>query len=143
MKNQDRYEIISRLEKLGFSYAEANALRRISMTLQRWFEMECGTENAAGSSISIERDENGEGKPFQRIQFMGMGGRWVDQRHPIPDREAGARRRLAEIMASRKRRLLAFVQTDCRGAALYILRRRDIKKGESVCSIYSRGVAVY
>ena len=61
---------------------------------------------------------------------------------PVADREAGALRRLAAIMAPRKRRLIAYHQGDPRGCALYIVRRRDIPAGASVESFYNRGVAV-
>lgn len=45
------------LRALGFTYDEAEALRRISMTLHRWYEHECNG--------NIERDgENGDGKPY-------------------------------------------------------------------------------
>ena len=138
---REAFEMVARLERLGFTYQEANQLRRISMTLRNWFELECGTENAAGSSISIEREENGEGKPFQRVQFMGCDGKWIDRRFPVADRESGARRRLARIMESRKRRLVAYVQTDCRGASLYILRKADVR-GQDINSIYNRGVTL-
>jgi hypothetical protein len=79
------------LRQLGFTIAEADALRRISMTLHRWHELECGTENAAGSSLSVERDDNGEGKPFCRIQYATPHG-YVDRKYPIADRETGARK---------------------------------------------------
>ena len=138
--NADTYRMLNDLQRLGFSYEQARQLRRISLTLRRWFELECGTENAAGSSISIERD--GVGTPFQRIQYMGPGG-WVDHKSPVADREAGARRRLAAIMAPFKRRLVAYVQGDCRGASLYILRKSQVAKGETLDSIYNRGIAVY
>ena len=139
---RETFELMARLEKLGFTYEQSNQLRRISLTLQRWFELECGTENAAGSSISIEREgPNGDGKPFHRIQYMGPGG-WVDRRYPVADREAGARRRLAAIMAPFKRRLVSYIQGDCRGASLYILRKSDVR-GQDINSIYNRGVAVY
>jgi len=54
---KQRREIISRLQDLGFNYEAAQTLRRISMTLQRWFEYECGTENERGTSSgqSIKR----------------------------------------------------------------------------------------
>lgn len=137
---RDDYEMINRLQKLGFSYDESVNLRRISRTLGRWFEMKCGTSNESGTSFSIERDEKTE-KPFQRIQYQGPGG-WVDRRYPVADREAGARKRLAVIM-KRHKRCVAYVQSDCRGASLYILRRKDIKTGEQINSIYNRGLAVY
>ena len=137
---KQRHEILFRLGKLGFGYDEANRLRRISMTLQRWFEMECGTENEAGTSFSIERDEKTE-KPFQRVQYQGPGG-WVDNRYPVADREKGARKRLAGILKGFPE-LVAYVQTDPRGAALYILRAEDVKPGENIDQIYNRGVCVY
>src|SRR6185503_5664209 len=88
MKAREKYEMIIRLQTLGFDYQTANALRRISMTLGRWFELECGTENASGSSVSIEREgEDGDGRPFMRIQYMGPCGQWVDRKRPIADRE--------------------------------------------------------
>lgn len=142
MKTREKFEILARLQNLGFTWDEANQLRRISLTLNHWFELECGTGDDRVTR-SIEREENGEGRPFMRIQYMGYDGKWIDERRPIADREAGARKRLAAIMASRKRRLLAYVQGDCRGASLYILRRRDVKPGEAVDSVYNRGVAVY
>ena len=126
---RDTYEMMASLERLGFSYAEAQALRRISMTLRRWFEMECGTDHGC-----IERDEE-SGKAYLSNAMSG-------HRSPVADKETGARKRLAAIMAAYKRRLLAYVQTDCRGAALYILRKADVR-GQDVASIYDRGVAVY
>ena len=136
-------QMMTSLAKLGFSYDESAALRRISNILGHWFELECGTCRGKNGevSVSVEREDNGEGKPFERIQYQGPVG-WVDRRYPIADREAGARRRLAAIMESRKRRLVAFVQTDCRGAALYIIRKSQVK-GEDIAAIYNRGVAVY
>ena len=52
--NLDRYLILS----LGFTADEVAALRRISMTLRRWHELECGTDGGV-----IERDE-ATGKPY-------------------------------------------------------------------------------
>lgn len=137
---KERYEVLSRLERLGVDYQTANALRRISNTLRNWFEMECGTENAAGASISIERDEND--KPFIRHQYQSQSFGWIDNKRPIADREAGAKKRLAALMQPYKRRLVPYIQGDCRGAALYILRKSDVK-GQNVDQVYTRGVAVY
>ena len=41
------------LLELGFTQQEAESLRRISMTLQRWHEGECGTGNG-----HIEREND-------------------------------------------------------------------------------------
>ena len=124
------------LRKLGFKQDEAEKLRRISMTLRRWHEMERGTDNGC-----IERDE-ATGKTFW---LNAMTGR----RYPIQDRETGARKRLTAIMATRNARttgpewhLTAYVQTDPRGAALYILRPGDVPEGKEPESYYSRGLCV-
>lgn len=143
--SRERAEVIARLIKLGISYEDAEALRRIAKTLRNWFELECGTERN-GRSVSIERDENGDGKPWLRVQFgvHGDGIKWIDRRYPTPDREAGAKKRLAAIMAGYKRKLVPYVQGDPRGASLHILRKgQDLKPGDQIDSVYSRGVAVY
>ncbi len=126
------------LRSLGFSSEEAEQLRRISMTLHRWHELECGTDSGC-----IERDEE-TGKPF----FTVHGANGCRSRWPMADREKGAQKRLLAIInAEAKRhgecRYSAFIQTDPRGAALYILRPGDVPKGESADSYYTRGVCVY
>ncbi len=140
------------LRSLGFTPEEAESLRRISMTLQRWFERECGTDNGC-----IERDEATD-RPMWRNANTGRA-------YPIPDRETGARRRLAGIISARNQRSIAgtnepatidgciknafdlsmssYIQTDPRGAALYIIRPGDVPDGGDVSSYYSRGVCVY
>jgi len=120
---------------LGFTQDEAEKLRRISMTLHRWHEMECGTDNGC-----IERDE-ATGKTFW---LNAMTGR----RFPTPDRETGARKRLAAILAACNARRIAdplgaYIQGDPRGAALYILRPGDVPEGKEPECYYSRGLCVY
>ena len=125
------------LRGLGFTQDEAEKLRRISMTLYRWHERECGTDGGC-----IERDE-ATGKAFWLNAMTG-------HRYPIQDRETGARKRLAEIMMQRGLRvgggnveLTAYVQTDPRGAALYILRPGDVPEGKEPECYYLRGLCVY
>lgn len=138
---KERFEVINRVTKLNVSYEDACALRRISLTLQRWFEMECGTENSVGSSVHIEREGgDDDGRPFVVIQYNSPTG-WKKHKRPCADREKGARRRLAKIMA-RYPELDAYVQTDCRGAALYLLRRTDYQ-GQPAEQAYHRGIAIY
>ena len=128
------------LQALGFTDTEANQLRRISMTLQRWYELECGTE--AGC---IERDEE-TGKPYRVTEWKGK-----QRRTPTPDRETGAVKRLEGIIYARNTRqawlvhptLSYYLQTDPRGAALYILRPQDVPAGKSPAEYYSRGICVY
>jgi hypothetical protein len=128
--NKDTHAMLSRLERAGISPDDAKALRRIAMTLHRWHELECGTDYGC-----IERDEE-TGAPYW------LNARTGRRAYRVADREAGARRRLAAIMA-RYPELSAYVQGDPRGAALYILRPGDVPKGGDVEGYYSHGLAVY
>ena len=133
------------LESLGFTQDEAQALRRISMTLHRWHEMECGIDGGC-----VERDEE-TGKAYWHHSNTG-------RRFPIADRETGALKRLAAIIGQRNGRpaivagrlnaapagqVSFYVQSDPRGAALYILRPGDVPEGADVNGYYSRGICVY
>lgn len=125
-ERQRRQESV--LMGLGFSAEESAQLRRISMTLNRWYELECGSDAGA-----IERDEK-TNKPYWR---SGNGQKW-----PTADRESGALKRLADIM-SRHAPLSHYIQGDPRGAALYILRPDDVPSGADPGAYYDRGIAVY
>jgi hypothetical protein len=127
---------------LGFTAIQADKLRKISMTLQRWHELECGIDSGC-----VERDE--AGKALWRSQYSG-------KLSPIADREKGAKMRLDKIIESRNLSEWAFlgwpmsqvaitpyIQGDPRGAALYLIRPDDVPEGKSVDSYYSRGVCVY
>jgi hypothetical protein len=133
------------LRSLGFTSEEAEQLRRISMTLHRWHERECGDGNGC-----IERDET-TGKAY-----------WLNshtmKRSAVADREKGALKRLAAILGQRNGRpavvngrlnaapagkLTAYIQTDPRGAALYIIRPSDVPAGADVSAHYNRGICVY
>ena len=133
------------LQSLGFTSDEADKLRRISMTLRRWHEMECGTDNGC-----IERDE-ATGKAYWRNSYN-------DRRFPVADRETGAKKRLYRIIdAANKARLThmtgdkmtpqdalaPYIQGDPRGAALYILRPGDVPAGTDAGAYYNRGICVY
>lgn len=123
----------------GISVDDAKALRRISMTLRRWHEAECGDSSDRVSSV-IERDEK-SGKPFRVVWYHNR----LDPkpfRYPVADRERGALKRLAGIMA-RYPDLKPYVQGDPRGCALYILRPGGVPAGKDVDAYYSRGIAVY
>lgn len=133
------------LMQLGFTMHEADALRRISMTLRRWHERECGDGDGC-----IERDEN-TGKPFFRHAL-------TDRTWAVRDLETGALSRLKAILGQRNGRpaivdgrlnaapsakLDAYVQGDPRGAALYIIRPGDVPAGADVDGYYTRGICVY
>lgn len=133
--NKHAVESIARLTQAGITPDDALALRRISMTLHRWFELECGDGNSV-ASWAIERNEASD-KPFF-VRYWHDGG---ITRTPVADRENGARKRLAKIIAKYPN-LTAYVQTDPRGCALYVLRRADLS-GVEACQVYnSRGIAV-
>ena len=126
--NKQQYYMFKALETEGVTYRDAQALRRISMTLHRWHEMGCGTEHGC-----IERDEE-TGAPY----FRTVKG----TRYRTRDMETGALRRLDAIMA-RYPHLTHYVQGDPRGCALYILRMQDIIEELEADSYYNRGIAVY
>ena len=139
------------LMALGFTANEAEALRRISRTLRRWYELECGTDRGA-----IERNE-ATGRPYwcAEVGSPRTGFRIVQT--PVADRERGALRRLGRIMGNRNTRIWAassapavrdvavhqYIQSDPRGACLYILRPGDVPTGADPASYYTRGVCVY
>jgi hypothetical protein len=135
-KNQrNMIELFNRLQTLGFTYDEGQALRRIEMTLQRWGELECGDSNGY-ASFGIERDET-TGKPYMVTRPHTSN---ESRRHAVADREKGALKRLAGIMAGHPE-LVAYHQGDCRGCNLYILKRSDLN-GSKIDEVYSRGLAV-
>ncbi len=108
--------------------ADAESLRRISMTLHRWHELECGVDGGG-----VERVD---GKPYWYNSYTGK------RQGPVPDREKGALARLATIM-QRYPSLQSYVQGDPRGCALYILKPGDVPDGCDVGAYYSRGLAVH
>ena len=131
------------LTRCDIDLADAIALRRISMTLHRWHELECGNGNDATSWCAVrgywrdgafEYDDEGDSY-MERHYHRGEAKAHY---HRIADRERGALKRLAKIMA-RYPAHQAYVQTDPRGCALYISRA-----GEALtASNYNRGIAVY
>lgn len=128
-----------RLLNAGVSYDDAVSLRRISMTLHRWHELECGDSNDHASWCVVRGKKTGKAFEYDDV------GKPYLERHAhtsntptytlIADRERGALKRLAAIMANYPK-LSAYVQTDPRGCALYI--------GEALNdSNYNQGIAVY
>ncbi len=138
---------LDQITKAGLSYDDACALRRISMTLHRWHELECGNSDNYTAWCLVrgkkpnkcEFEYDDDGKPFLE-RHSNMGGK--PSYSPIPDRERGALKRLAEIM-KRYPTLSSYVQSDPRGCSLYLLRPDDVPQGERADSYYNRGIAVY
>lgn len=123
--------VLSRLQRIAPLATEhhANTLRRAALTLTRWAEQECGDGNDY-ASWAIERDET-TGKPY-RVVHPRIGNTY---RYTIPDREAGALRRVKEVCDELC--IYYYHQTDPRGASLYVAAEPLTDTN------YSRGVAIY
>jgi hypothetical protein len=134
MSPKTKADCIATLKSAGISEEDARALRRISITLHRWHELECGTERGE----AIERDE--ETKVPYLTYDTGQNGKRGRTR--IADRETAALKRLAMIMKAYPG--FAFhVQGDPRGSALFILRPGDVPAGRDIDTCYSCGIAVH
>lgn len=132
MKKYDAWKTFyENLYRVGISQQEADQLRRLELILHRWAERECAGE--------IQWDAE-TGKTY-RVSQAYLNGNGEYKHWPTPDRETGALRRLAVIMAAHGE-LIAYHQTDPRGCALYILRKSDIRENEKIGFVYSRGIAV-
>lgn len=128
---QATYELMHSLSTRGInlSFDEANTLRRAQMTLHRWAELECGDGNDY-ASWAIERDEQ-TGVPYL-VTYPHDG---KTRQHRIPDREAGALRRVKAICS--KWGIYFYHQTDPRGCALYVsnepLPDHNYNRGVACC----------
>lgn len=159
MVDDCRYHLV----KLGISMPDADQLRRIAMTLHRWHEMECGDGNDYSSWCIVRgkaakrefyRDpetQAGAWRTVGEFEYDDNGAPYIERHihseksgkaryESIPDRERGALKRLATIMA-RYPALASYVQGDPRGASLYILDRATTPQPYD--QFYSRGVAVH
>ena len=135
--NRDTIEMLTRVQRRGLSLDDALAVRRISMTLHRWYELECGDGNGY-----IERDET-TGKPYYvNCNSRYLGANDLRARHVIADRERGAIRRLDKIMA-RYPGLRYYIQTDPRGASLYLYDPAQLDGRAIDCCYSDIGTAVY
>ena len=95
------------------SFDDAQTLRRAELTLHRWSEGECG--DVAGNLI--ERDDE-TGKPYISSEWGARWGLRARTRRPIPDRERGALRRVADVCE--RLGLHFYHQGDPRGCSLYV-----------------------
>jgi hypothetical protein len=120
-EREDQDRMLARLLALGFTIEEFRALRRISMTLRRWYEAECNGE--------IERSQDGDGLTYASCPATGQ--HYIRQ---IPDRETGACQALDRIMLRQRQRrpghrqnATSYLQTDPRGCSLYIIPTKDYR----------------
>lgn len=130
-RERDRWESIERAKRCGLTEQDAVAVRRIALTLHRWFELECGCDNGL-----IERDEVSGIPYYTRTNHSYLDPHDSRATHRIADRETGARKRLDKIMAKYPQ-LRAWVQTDPRGGTIYLCKPEDATE-----SLYTRGVFI-
>lgn len=102
----------------------------------REFQTKDKSDRIAKRELRRSIARNIPGKPYM-VHYPHSGKSW---RQAIPDREAGALRRLDAILAKHPG-LVRYQQTDPRGCALYILRADDVKDAP-IDSVYTRGLAV-
>lgn len=143
-KDRNLYLFYQRMLEMGFTLAEADTLRKAERTLHRWHELECGDgndhcswaiERGHRTPKGFEHDENG--KPY--LLRYWHDGKVTNER--LSDREKGARNRIDKIMSAHTD-YVAYIQGDPRGCALYIVARKDVREGESLDSVYTRGFGV-
>lgn len=150
---KERAEVLDRLIKLGVSYADACTLRRIAMTLHRWFELECGDSNDYASWVIVRgtkagkvftHSEDGTGQPYlERHYHDRLAPSYTRTYTRIPDKETRARTRLAKIMTHYPQ-CHAYTQTDPRGASLYLVPQSTLDLYKMpIEQVYNHGVAVY
>ena len=128
MNRKEISELYRSAEKLGINWKVIESFRRDSMTLRRWFERECGDSNNY-ASWAVERDEVTDIPYLVTYPYNGK-----ERKTRIPDREKGARKRIDE--RCKRLNLHYYIQTDCRGLALYLskepLTSSDYTKGFGV-----------
>ena len=101
-------------ERLKIYLSDLRAFRRDSITLRAWFTYECGDSNSY-ASWAIERDPETDIPYLVTYPYNGK-----ERRSRIPDREKGARKRISA--RCERLGLKYYIQTDCRGLALYLSR---------------------
>jgi hypothetical protein len=118
----------SQLKALGLSQAECDQLRRDSMRLSRWGEMECNHD--------VQRDETTGKVTIRYARYDGS----ISKPQVIADRETPAIKRCEAI--AKAHGLVFYHQGDPRGCAVYIGKAEDLR-GHSIDAAYSNLIAVY
>lgn len=113
---------------LGLSQAEHDTLRRASMTLHRWSEMECNHD--------VERDDI-TGKVT--VRYCRNDGN-ITKPQRVADRETPALKRCEAI--AKVHGLVFFHQSDPRGAAVYIGTKAQLG-GLPADRAYNRLLCIY
>ncbi len=131
--------MVFELHNLGFNDQQIKKLRSASRTLQKWFEMECGSDDGCIVRISDtagEPIETYEGIPCL-LTFEGNKRCYTR----IVDKEAAARSIIKSI-GEENDQCVFYIQTDPRGAALYAVPKEYLVN-RKIEQIYPNGVAIY
>lgn len=120
-----REATIHQLAMLGFDSQETAQLLRISATLDSWHQKECNGE------VEIDGET---GIAYYINQWDGS------RAYRKPNTYQPAVKRVKALAKSHG--LIAYIQPDPRGCALYIVRPSDVPEGKDVDNYYSRGIAV-
>jgi hypothetical protein len=126
---EQRQRTYGALATIGVTYEQAETLRRASMTLHRWAELECGDSNDY-AGWSVERDEKTNVPYLVTYPHTGKS-----HRRKVADREGGALKRIAAIL--KPLGLHFYHQTDPRGCVLYVSKEPLTDQNYS-----SRGIAI-
>ena len=114
MNSKEANQFALTAKRLEIYLSDLHAFRRASITLRAWFTSECGDSNSY-ASWAIERDPETDIPYLVTYPHNGK-----ERKTRIPDREKGARKRIAE--RCERLGLKYYIQTDCRGLALYLSR---------------------
>ena len=115
------YNALARLEEMGLAKHVIVRGRKNGKAFEH--------DDGGSSYLEHHHYQHGRGKDYMTYTA-------------IADRERGAQVRLQKIM-QRYPKLHAYVQTDPRGCALYVIRPGDVPPGSKVCECCNRGIAVF
>lgn len=121
--------------QLNIKHADALALRKQASVLQSWHELLCGREDG----VCVEYDE--ETERYFKYRYDTMDG--YKNKTVCRDREKTAVKHISTIL-KKYEGLCFYIQSDPRGAPLFIYKRRDLhEQNEAIeCCYNSVGVPV-
>lgn len=111
MKRRRFAEVVAGLTGFGLSVPEILTICRCARTLNRWFEAE---------AVGRIQYDNDDGRPYLHFTDGQRAGERASP-HPIPDRRAGALRRVRLVLRAYPH-LSCDICTDPRGAPLTVRR---------------------
>jgi hypothetical protein len=143
---------LNRLQEAGFSFEDASALRRISMTLHRWHELECGDSNDYGS-WAIERGKHvaavhyRDANPWSGRAIYVPYRRWLEcvnfRAHKLVDQGISEDRIDCYLLRQPNGKMQAGLRYGVGGEAYFSPEVTDQKKADSLAVEYSEDGAPF